>query len=157
MNSTKVKKETSGLKFISFFRFLYLYCIISFCSICLIDIFFMPPRSKIGGHIVFVLSVILLFCHSVLLSETLTLLINFWTVSARALIFHMGIPCDKTFPWVPLFFTLWPLLWILTNFLKIFTLLITFEKWVLELWYFIRVHFLPFDLALWVWPIFKHC
>ena len=31
---------------------------------------FMPPRSKIKGHIVFVLSVILLFCHSVLLYET---------------------------------------------------------------------------------------
>ena len=29
---------------------------------------FMPPRSKIGGHIVFVLSVILSFCHSVILS-----------------------------------------------------------------------------------------
>ena len=28
------------------------------------------------------------------------------TVSARALIFHMSVPCDKTFPWVPLFFTL---------------------------------------------------
>ena len=29
---------------------------------------FMPPRSKIGGHIVFVLSVILSFRHSVILS-----------------------------------------------------------------------------------------
>ena len=29
--------------------------------------FFMPPRSKIGGHIVFVLSVILSFCNSVIL------------------------------------------------------------------------------------------
>ena len=28
---------------------------------------FMPPRSKIGGHIVFVLSVILSFCNSVIL------------------------------------------------------------------------------------------
>ena len=45
----------------------------------------MTPRSKIGGHIVFVLSVILSFCHSVIpsfchsviLSETLTLLIIF--------------------------------------------------------------------------------
>ena len=47
-------------------------------------------------------------CHSVLLSETLTLLITFeqCRVSARALIFHMSIPCDKTFPWTPLFFTL---------------------------------------------------
>ena len=24
---------------------------------------------------------------------------DFWTVSARALIFHMSIPCDKTFLW----------------------------------------------------------
>ena len=38
---------------------------------------FMPPRSKIGEHIVFVLSVILSFLHSVILSETLTLLITF--------------------------------------------------------------------------------
>ena len=29
----------------------------------------------------------------------------FWTVSARALIFHMNIPCDKTFPWMPLLLT----------------------------------------------------
>ena len=79
--------------------------------------FVMPPRSKIGGHIVFVLSVILpSFCHSVLLSETLTLLI-------------------------------------------------TFEQWVLELWYFTWIfsvirsfrryhYFLPCDLDLGVWPIF---
>ena len=30
-------------------------------------------------------------------------------MSAGAFIFHVNIPCDKTFPWVPLFFTLWPL------------------------------------------------
>ena len=29
-------------------------------------------------------------------------------MGARALIFRMNIPCDKTFPWVPLFFTLLP-------------------------------------------------
>ena len=40
-------------------------------------ILFMPLRSKIGAHIVFVLSVIPSFCHSLLLSETLTLLITF--------------------------------------------------------------------------------
>ena len=103
----------------------------------------MPRRSKIGGIIDFCP-----VCHSVPLSETLTLLItfeqrvlehwyftwifpvirpfrgyhyfwpcdldlgvwpifkknfniayNFWTVSARGLIFHMSIPCDKTFLW----------------------------------------------------------
>ena len=42
-------------------------------------------------------------CHSVLLSET-NLANNFLTVSARSLIFHMNISCDKAFPWVPLFF-----------------------------------------------------
>ena len=68
----------------------------------------MPPRSKIGGHIVFVLSVILSFCPPL---WNFNLANNFWTVSARALIFHMNIPCDKTFPWVPLFFTLWPWPW----------------------------------------------
>ena len=63
-----------------------------------------------------------------------------WTVSARALIFYMSIPCDKTFPWVPLFSTLWPWHWSLTHFWgKTLTLLITFEWWVLELWYFIWV------------------
>ena len=28
---------------------------------------------------------------------------NYGTVSATALKFHMSVPCDKTFPWVPLF------------------------------------------------------
>jgi hypothetical protein len=47
---------------------------------------FMPPRSKIGkGGIVFVLSV----CPSVINLRYLLL----------ALIFHMNISCDKTFPW----------------------------------------------------------
>ena len=51
----------------------------------------MPPRSKIGGHIVFVLFVILSFILS-------------YSVSAIVFIFHMNIPCDKNFPWEPLFF-----------------------------------------------------
>ena len=36
--------------------------------------------------------------------ENFNLAYNFWTVGAKALIFHMSIPCDKTFQWVPLFF-----------------------------------------------------
>ena len=40
--------------------------------------------------------------------ENFNLANNFWAVRARALIFYMCIPCDKTFPWVPLFFTMWP-------------------------------------------------
>ena len=86
-----------------------------------------PPRSKIGGHIVYVLFVILSFCPL----WNINLANYLWTVSARAIIFHMNIPCDKTFPWVQLFLTLWPLPWSLTYFLKTLTLLKTFEQWVL--------------------------
>ena len=60
----------------------------------------------------------------------------FWTVRAIALIFHTDIPCDKTFSWVPLFFNLWHWPWRLTYFLKTLTLIISFEQWVQELWYF---------------------
>ena len=136
---------------------------------------FMHPRSKIWGHIVFCP-----VCHSVLLSETLTLLItcaralifhmiflvigpfrgyhyfwpcdldlgvcknfnvanHFWTVSARALIFHMSIPCDETFPWVRLFFYLVTLTREFDLLFKNFIVLKTFEEWVLERWYFTRI------------------
>ena len=92
---------------------------------------------------------------------------KFWTVSARALIFKMNIPCDKTFPWAPLFFfILWHSPWSLTHFLKILTLLIIFEQWMLELWFFTWIfpvirpvwgyhHFSHCDLDLGVKPIFK--
>ena len=30
---------------------------------------------------------------------------NSWTTIGRAFIFHMCIPCDKTFPWVQKFLT----------------------------------------------------
>ena len=30
---------------------------------------------------------------------------NSWTTIGKAFIFHMCIPCDKTFPWVPKFLT----------------------------------------------------
>ena len=66
--------------------------------------FLCPHDWRSGGHIVFVLSVIPSFCPPL---WNFNLANNFWTVSARALIFHMNISCDKTFPWVPLFFTLW--------------------------------------------------
>ena len=77
--------------------------------------------------------------------ENFNLANNFWTVNASALIFHMSIPCDKTFPWVPLFWTLWPWPWILIHFLKTLTLPITFEQWVREIWYFT-----------WIFPVKRH-
>ena len=87
---------------------------------------------------------------------------NFLAVSARTFIVHINIPCDKTFPWIPLFFTLdlgvWPIF-------EHFYLHITFKQWVLELWYFTWIfrvirpfrwyhYFLLWDLDLGVGPIF---
>ena len=97
-------------------------------------------------------SVIPSFCHSL---WNFNLANNFWTVNARALIFHMSIPCDKTFLWVPLFWTLWPWPWSMTHFLKTLTLLITFEQWVLELWYFTWVSLVirPFRVFHYVLPL----
>jgi hypothetical protein len=83
-------------------------------------LFFMPPRSKIGVHIVFILSVILSF-NSVI-HQNFNLGYNFWMVSTTVLIFHMGILCDKTFPWVQNFLTLWPWPWCLIYLLKSLTL-----------------------------------
>ena len=76
---------------------------------------------------------------------------KFLTVRARAFMFHMSIPSDKTFPRVPLLLTLWPWPWSLTLFLKTLTFLITFERWELEFWYFTWVF-----LDLGVWPIFEN-
>ena len=70
--------------------------------------------------------------------------------------FYMIIPCDKTFSLVPLFFTLWPWPSCFTHFLTTLTLLITFEQWVLELWYFTWVFLVirPFSEYhyFWHWP-----
>ena len=79
----------------------------------------------------------------------------------------MCISCDKTFQWVPLFFTMWPWPSCLTYFLKTLNLLITFEQWVLELWYFTWVFlgirpfrgdhyfFTPCPWPLWLTYFFK--
>ena len=89
--------------------------------------FFMPPRSKIGG--ILFLSCLSL-CNSVLILETLTLLITF-----EQWVLELWYFTWVFFSWVPLFFTLWPWPWSLTYFLKTLTLLITLEQWVLEHWY----------------------
>jgi hypothetical protein len=93
----------------------------------------MPPGSKIVGHIVFVLSVILSSAKNVNLGY------NFWMVRVRAVIFQMSIPFDKTFPLVPTFFTLWP--WCLRYMyvLNTLTLAIYFDWKVLGRWHFTRV------------------
>jgi hypothetical protein len=95
----------------------------------------MPQRSKILGHIVFVLSAILSFCHP----QKTKLSYNFWMVSTRPLIVKISIPCDKTFPWVPKDFTLQPWSCCMTYLLKTLTLAISFEWYVLGLWYFSSV------------------
>ena len=38
-----------------------------------------------------------------LFSKNFNLANNFWTVSARVLLFHLSIFCDKFFLWIPLF------------------------------------------------------
>ena len=81
--------------------------------------FYAPEIEDLRGGILFLSC--LSFCPPL---WNFNLANNFWKVSARALVFHMSIPCDKTFPWVPLFFTLWPWPWSLTHFLKTLTYLI---------------------------------
>jgi hypothetical protein len=39
-----------------------------------------------------------------LLIENFTLGYIFWFVGIRALLFHMIVPCDKTFPWLMIIF-----------------------------------------------------
>ena len=126
--------------------------------------------SKIGGQIVcvvFVPSVILSFWKYV---WNLILANNSWTVRDRTLIFQRAfllatsfrghqhfLPCD-------LDLEVWPT----CIYNKAITLLITFEQWVLKLWYFTWVFYetrlfrgyrqiWPFDLDLGVWLSFwKH-
>ena len=52
---------------------------------------------------------------------------NFWTVGARALIFHMNIPCDKTFFVGTIIFYPVTLAMEFDPFFKNFILLITLE------------------------------
>ena len=64
--------------------------------------FYAPEIEDRGGGILFLSC--LSFCYSITLSfcpplGNFNLVYNFWTVSARALIFYLSIPCDKTFPW----------------------------------------------------------
>ena len=42
----------------------------------------------------------------ILYPESFNLANNFWTIRHRAVIFHMYVPCDKTFPLVPNYLTL---------------------------------------------------
>ena len=82
---------------------------------------FLCPRDQRSGGILF------LSClsYSAILSFypplwNFNLANNFWTVSAIALIFHMNIPCDKTFLWecgyyyflpCDLDLGVWPIFW----------------------------------------------
>ena len=59
---------------------------------------------------------------------------NFSTMKAKALIFHISIPCVKAFLCEPTIYTSWPWPFHFTYFLKTLTLLITFKPWVLEHW-----------------------
>ena len=104
-------------------------------------------------------------CHSVFLyfsSSIINLANNYSSRGALDLIFYMSISCDKTFPWVPTFFILWPWPKSLTYLSKLWPSQITFNQWVKEPWYFTCIffvkrpfcgyqHFLLCDLRLGVW------
>ena len=120
---------------------------------------FLCPRDRRLGGILFLSC--LSFCHYVILSLSFchslwyfNLANNFWTVNARALIFHISISCDTTFPWVPLLLTLWPWPWSLTHFLKNFNLPNNFWTAMLNLWYFTWVFFVirTFRWYHYFWP-----
>ena len=84
---------------------------------------------------------------------------NFLTRRGRAFIFHIYIPCDKTFPWVPTFLTLWPWPWSLTYFKKNFNLGHSFltkrgRAFILHMYIPCDKTFpwVPKFLTLWPWP-----
>jgi hypothetical protein len=83
---------------------------------------------------------------------------NIWMVSTRVLIFHMSVPCNMTFPWVPTDLTLWLLPWCLTYLLKTLTLLYFWLVGTRSLTFYMNVHYdknfpsEPRILTLWPWP-----
>ena len=103
---SKFSKQTSTLlnllPAIWCFRFNFSYTFHS-----LNGLIFLCPRDRRSGGLLFLsfLSLILSFCPP---PWNFNLANNFLTVSARAFIFHMHIPCDKTFTFLQLFLTLWP-------------------------------------------------
>ena len=90
---------------------------------------------------------------------------NFWMVGITTLILHMSVHCDKIFPMIPTNLTLWPWPWCLTYLSKTLKLDISFEWYMLGLWYFSWVFLMttPFhyylkislcDLDFNVWPMY---
>ena len=119
LNSTTLREDSFLIFFLHFFIIVMFYSSGQF-AICyqfyigaIRNLYSEPilgPRDRRSGAYCF-----FPVCHSVILSYAFchslwnfNLANNFWTVNARGLIFHMSWSCDKTFPWVPLFLTLWP-------------------------------------------------
>ena len=74
---------------------------------------------------------------------------NIWTVSDRALIFYTSNFSDN-------FFSVCTNIWVWLIFDKFnLATLITFDKWVLELWYFIYVFLMKrtFNFTQWPWTL----
>ena len=94
---------------------------------------FIPPANEVffflgGGGVYRNHPVCLSVCPSVRLSvqSKLNLGYNFSTNRDKAFIFHMLVPCDKTFLSVSKHLTLWPWPWLLTYFWKNLTFAIIF-------------------------------
>jgi hypothetical protein len=97
-----------------------------------------------------------------LVSDLLKLEPCLYFVNGRYQDFHMSVCCDKILLWVPIDFTLWPwpryLIYLLkTNHGYIFGMAISFEWYVLGLWYLTWVLFVTRPsmgtnkLTLWLW------
>jgi hypothetical protein len=100
---------------------------------------FYASRSKTWGHIDFVLPVILSS------AENFNLGYNFWMIGTRALIFHMNVSCNKTFPWVLKYLTLWP--WCLTYLVTLMFDLLNENFDLSYIFWMVRSRILIFDMS----------
>ena len=82
------------------------------CCTCDMDeiFYFYAPRNGIWGHLVFVLSVCLSVCYSVV-KKNFNLGHNFWTVRDRDFIFGTHTQLMKPVQMTPWPMTLWPWPW----------------------------------------------
>jgi hypothetical protein len=80
------------------FNLVYIFWFVGIYEIWHFTCVFLVTRPY-SGYQKFDLVTFTLVCD--LLIKNFNLGYNFWMASTRALIFHMGIPSDKTFQWVP--------------------------------------------------------
>ena len=115
-----------------------------------------PPLLRKRGDIKSHSSVCPSVCH-----KNLNLSHNFWTIRGRAFIFHVYIPYDEAFPFIPTFFTVWPWPWPLTYISENLTYAVTFEPFkvgfhiahVYSSWWGFSVYTKILTWWPWLWPL----